>query len=241
MAAKTLEEIMAESQSLVQPSQAPGTLPPEVEEIVRGMGQGTPQVTGMAGRFPRFTIPPNQDQVRRELLMEKAKKRLADSEKPAAKVPSGQLTVLNNTEKAMTILQDIIQDMEKNQYRTGPLSPRFYKTNVGNAAMQYFGTTKESDFKKKVSDYANAYANAQTGAQRGFKEIQWLNAAIPETFQDVPDKFLSAAKSSMERLRDNRENMRTLLGESGYQVDGGTSASGPLDAEEQSIVDDLLR
>ena len=141
--------------------------------------------------------------------------------KPAAKprpIPQGQLVVLESTDKAITRLQKLIQVQQEKQYKTGPMSPRFYSGNLGNVAMQYAGSPEERVFKAENQRFTNDYITAQTGAQRGFKEVQWLQNAIPNPAQDTPENYLANAQSALEDLQRNKTQMLQTLKDAGYRV-----------------------
>ena len=108
--------------------------------------------------------------------------------------------------------------MDTSPYQTGPLSPRFYRGPVGNIAMQYLGTPEERTFKAEVERFTNDYITAQTGAQRGFKEMQWLQTAIPNASVDTPKNFLANARSALQDLQDNQSEMTRMLNEGGYKA-----------------------
>lgn len=55
---------------------APSGLPPQVEQIIQSMGQGSPQMTGMSRSGPRMTMPQSQEAVRRDLLGKMAEQKL---------------------------------------------------------------------------------------------------------------------------------------------------------------------
>jgi len=146
--------------------------------------------------------------------------RLAPSKVPPKPrpVPSGQMVVLESTNKAISRLQRLIQLQQEKQFKTGPLSPRFYRGNIGNAAMQYLGTPEERVFKAENERFVNDYITAQTGAQRGFKEMTWLQTAIPSPSQDTPENYLVNAQSALEDLIRNRDQMLQMLEETGYKA-----------------------
>ena len=141
--------------------------------------------------------------------------------KQAAKpktLPQGQLTALQSTDRAIVRLKKLIQTQKEKQFKTGPLSPRFYRGTVGNAAMQYVGSPEERVFKAENERFTNDYLTAQTGAQRGFKEMQWLQTAIPNAASDTPENYVTNAESALQDLIENRDRMLQGLEESGFRV-----------------------
>ena len=134
-------------------------------------------------------------------------------------VTTEQVKAIEQTDKAIMRLQGLIGEMKKGQFKTGPLSPRFHRGTIGNVAMQYRGTVPEADFKAANERFVNEYITAQTGAQRGFKEMQWLGTAIPNVGEQIPEKFLPIAMKTLEELNANRKQMVEILGAAGYQAE----------------------
>ena len=134
------------------------------------------------------------------------------------KPPSGQMTAINQVDRAINRLEGLISSMETEKFKTGPLSLRFQRGKAGNIYAQYKGTPKEVDFKAKNERFMNEYITAQTGAQRGFKEMAWLATAVPNVEQDLPENFLQKAKTTLSELKQNKDNMVNLLQQSGYQM-----------------------
>src|SRR3990167_1737197 len=134
-------------------------------------------------------------------------------------VTTEQVKAIEQTDKAIMRLQGLIGEMQKSQFKTGPLSPRFHRGTIGNVAMQYRGTVPEADFKAANERFVNEYITAQTGAQRGFKEMQWLGTAIPNVGEQIPEKFLPIAMKTLEELNANRKQMVNILDAAGYRAE----------------------
>lgn len=134
-------------------------------------------------------------------------------------IPQGQLKAIEDTNKSITRLQGLIKDMQENKHKTGPLSPRFFRGNLGNVAMQYSKDAKGANFKAANERFINEYLTAQTGAQRGFKEIQWLSTAVPNPATDLPENYINKANSTLAELESNRNSMIQTLKDAGYNYE----------------------
>ncbi|MBX4201214.1 hypothetical protein KW786_03795, partial [Candidatus Parcubacteria bacterium] len=141
-------------------------------------------------------------------------------------IPGGQLKTILDTEEASNMLQDLQQTEKKSVFPTGPFNMAYNSGNVpftgfnpGAAYLQAKGRPGEVDFLKKNERFINKYLSAQTGAQRGFKEIEFLSSAVPNPKRDVPKNYLSSAKASLDELATNRASMFAALDAAGYRAD----------------------
>jgi len=75
-------EAIAQAQTQAPAAQAPGTLPPEIQQLMQGIPQAQPFVASRSPSGPRVTIPPSRQQVGRELSIEQAKLKLRKTERP---------------------------------------------------------------------------------------------------------------------------------------------------------------
>ena len=226
--ALTAEErarIQQRLQSSTQPSvptAAPSGLPPEIEALIRSAPGSSGYLKSVGPRGGQIAPPRQaqqvQDEMRQKLLFEQAQGKLKALNAPGKPIPSGQLTALKSTNQAIRRLKKVMQTQQEKGYQTGPLSPRFYRGAAGNLAMQYRGTPDERAFKAEVERFTNDYITAQTGAQRGFKEMDWLKTAIPNASADIPENFQANAASALQDLEDNRTQMLQMLEETGYRV-----------------------
>src|SRR3990167_1003544 len=199
-----------------------GVLPPEIEALV-GSVTGTPAYLRSMSPRGGTVVPARpsgqvQGEMRNTLLLDQARERLKNLNKPSKATPTGQLTAFKSTNQAIRRLKNLIQTIEQKGYKTGPLSPRFQRGTLGNIAMQYRGTPEERAFKAENERFANDYITAQTGAQRGFKEMAWLQTAIPNASADTPENYLANAYSALKDLEDDKQQMTQMLEEGGYKA-----------------------
>lgn len=137
-----------------------------------------------------------------------------------------QLKSLNDSVSVLQILDDIEKTSPK--MKTGAFSGRFDQNIPFNQKyMALMGTPEEAQFKSDLTDLSTTYASAKTGAQRGFKEIQWLSSAIPTG--DLPsDKLTAVASKARERMSINMRNMLISAEKNGVRLGGYRSTLNEL-------------
>lgn len=120
-------------------------------------------------------------------------------------MPAPKQKVIDDLVSVIGILDQISQKAQTGKYKTGFGSAYSQTAPFQKARMSLFGKPEEATFKSDLTDAQAAYASAKTGAQRGFKEIAWLESAMPSG--DTPPKQLSAiADRARERLELNLRN-----------------------------------
>jgi hypothetical protein len=132
-------------------------------------------------------------------------------------IPQRQIELIQDTAEVALGMDKIVNDMEKNKFKTGMLSPRFYPGIKGDIPMQVVGKPEEASFKAAVDRYFQKYRKVTTGVQAGYPELQWLAADVPKT-TDRPDILIDKAYSTKEINVENLRNMLNVLDDTGYDT-----------------------
>lgn len=132
-------------------------------------------------------------------------------------MPSSKQKVIDDLISGIGILDQISQKSQTGKYKTGYMSAYSQTSPFHKARMSLRGKPEEAAFKADLTDAQAAYASARTGAQRGFKEIAWLESAMPSG--DTPPEQLSALSSrARERLELNLRNALLSAQKTGIDV-----------------------
>lgn len=142
---------------------------------------------------------------------------LDDTGKSGGKLPQQQLTAINNAKTTIDLLRNVVDKSSSGKFDTGPTSLRYHSGTFGNPYMNVMGSPEEASFKSDLTDTNAAYASARTGAQRGFKEIQWLAPAMPNG-EMKPAALQAVGKQAMQRMAINLNNLITSAKSTGYDV-----------------------
>lgn len=150
------------------------------------------------------------------LAQEKAKISQATA-KSNRRIPQRQIELIQDTAEVAMGMDDIISQMDKNKFKTGITSGRFYPGVKGDLPMQLFGKKEEATFKAKVDRYFQKYRKVTTGVQAGYPELQWLASDVPKT-TDRPDILVDKAYANKEIQVENLRNMFNVLEDTGYDT-----------------------
>lgn len=126
--------------------------------------------------------------------------------------------VVSNIDKAISESDSLISELKSKNYKTGPFQWRWSNKLPGASTyMRQTGSPEEQAFKQRVDRMLQTYLLAQSGVQRGFKEIGWLQSAIPNTEQ-YPAAFEESAKAFKKDLLRNRQNTVNALRQRGKAI-----------------------
>ena len=133
--------------------------------------------------------------------------------------PEGRMEAVLNYSTAIRRLKELRTEMQTAKYGTGPASMRFQRGLFPNLYANVVGTPEEINFRDKASRYVNEYLTAQTGAQRGFKEIQFLEPTIPNPAYDAPATYLLKSKTSLKEMQSNLQSALEVMKAQGQRTD----------------------
>ena len=128
--------------------------------------------------------------------------------------------VIQHIDSTISDIENLSNELRSKNYKTGPFQWRWSNTFPGGATyMKSVGSPEEQAFKQRVDRMLQSYLLAQSGVQRGFKEISWLQSAIPNTEQ-FPAAFEEASKTMKEDMIRNRSNVINALRMRGKAIGG---------------------
>lgn len=157
------------------------------------------------------------------------KKALTAVESGSKKIPSAQLTIINQTKNSLDRLKELQDLYGKNpDIETGPAALYFRRqgipASVGNLALQY--GMKDRDKAKRITELAlktnqtlDQYRRAVTGAQAGFPEIKFLQSAQPDPTRHVRGNLEASLQAAIEEQDQNYQMILDNLDAAGYSTD----------------------
>lgn len=157
-------------------------------------------------------------------------------------LPQSQMKAIEDAYAVINNLNTIKDKADR--FKTGPTSFRFSQAPFAQAYMGAVGTPEEASYKADITNAQATYASAMTGAQRGFKEIQWLESALPSA-NLPPDKMKSVTDTALARMRKNLQNLLSVAKKSGYDVSQfeEDDGSNPISqgAEQESLISAYMK
>jgi len=192
--------------------------PQDVEEAVANLGGS--QVKGQpntGGSVPMIPLGMTNGKIRMGLDPVALSQARANISKKSRQIPQRQIELIQDTAEVAMGMDDIVSEMDRNKFKTGITSPRFYPGVKGDLPMQLFGKKEEATFKAKVDRHFQKYRKVTTGVQAGYPELQWLASDVPKT-TDRPDILVDKAYATKEIQVENLRNMFNVLEDTGYDT-----------------------
>jgi len=130
--------------------------------------------------------------------------------------PIKQKTI-EDTIQTISLMGNISKASKTGKFKTGYMSEYSQNAPFHKARMSLLGTPEQAQFKSDLTDAQAAYASARTGAQRGFKEIGWLEPAMPSG-DTPPEQLFAVADRASERMELNLRNTLMSSKKQGYDI-----------------------
>lgn len=220
---------------------SPGTLPTSQQPLNQRLRGGlsplsqTPSPTPpLPGQIPNtpfalggFSIDPASGKLNLDFQrVEEIQKRMLDAK--GKTLSETQNSAVNNTMKTILSLKNQISFLKgEGVSPTGPLfaggSMQFQGgppewLGLSNMAMQMGGTPKDIALAASNRKMQAAFISAETGANRGFREMEFLKPALPDIGSDTKENFITKGESSIKDLAVNLERMLVRLEKSGFNT-----------------------
>ncbi len=139
-----------------------------------------------------------------------------DEAKPR-KLPSPQLTAINQLMDTISKAETLKSMSETGKYKTGPMALMYSDLPGASTFRGIKATPEEANFKALLQDFSASYITSKTGAQRGFKEMQWLESAMPN-WRMAPNQFQKVSDGVISQLEKNLNTMIKNAKSAGYDL-----------------------
>ena len=182
-----------------------------------------------------------------------SREKLAEKKAATGKTLTGErLKALTTMQNSIRGLGEIINEVESKYVETGPATGAGAAeiaakipvvSTIGDIGFRVFGSEKQQQLKSKLRTLQGSFLSEFTGAQRGFKEIEFALPALPSPEQPKR-KFIATGKGALATARKNLRTALSTAKKAGYNVSEfeteGEPVSAPTGREEADGVEDVL-